>query len=90
MVPKLIPASGTFFLTVHGLQEENTVLHWAAFSGSVNVSEVLSLVVRKTFYCICENNNADQLRGNCEADQRRFRYTVSTIPLLHKSEISSL
>ena len=29
----------TMFL--YKLQEENTALHWAAFSGSVNVSEVL-------------------------------------------------
>ena len=47
--------------------------------------------MRKPDYCICENNNADQLRGNHEADQRFcFRYTDSTIPLLIKSEIFSL
>ena len=35
--------------------------------------------------------NADQLRGNREADQRLcFRYIDSAIPLLSKSEISSL
>ena len=51
----------------------------------------LSLVVRKPDFCICENKGADQLRGNREADQRLcFRYTDSTIPLLSKSEISSL
>ena len=45
----------------------------------------------KTFFCICENKDADQLRGNREADQRLcFRYTDNTIPLLPKSEISSL
>ena len=39
---------------------------------------------------MCENKDADQLRGNREADQRLcFRYTDSTIPLLLKSEISS-
>ena len=49
----------------------------------------LSRVVRKPAFCICENNDADQLRGNSEADQRLcFRYTDSTIPLLPKSEIS--
>ena len=47
--------------------------------------------MRKPGFCICENKDADQLRGNCEADQRLcFRYTDSTIPLLPKSEISSL
>ena len=40
---------------------------------------------------ICENKDADQLRGDREADQRLcFRYTDSTIPLLPKSKISSL
>ena len=40
--------------------------------------------------CIGENKDADQLRGNREADQRLcFRYSDSTIPFLLKSEISS-
>ena len=47
--------------------------------------------MRKPDFCICENKDADQLRGNREADQRLcFRYTDSTIPLLSKSEISIL
>ena len=51
----------------------------------------LSRVVRKPAFCICENKDADQLRGNREADQRLcLRYTDSTFPLLPKSEISSL
>ena len=42
-------------------------------------------------FCICENNDADQLRGNREADQRIcFRYSDSAIPRRPKSEISSL
>ena len=44
----------------------------------------------KPTICICENKDADQLRGNCEANQRLcFRYTDSTILLLLKSAISS-
>ena len=44
----------------------------------------------KPTICIGENKGADQLRSNCEADQRLcFRYTDSTLPLLFKSEISS-
>ena len=40
--------------------------------------------------CICENKDADQLRGNREADQRLcFRYIDSTIPLLTKFQASS-
>ena len=51
----------------------------------------MSLVMRKPAFCICENKDADQLRGYREADQRLcFRYNDSTIPLLPKSEISSL
>ena len=51
----------------------------------------MSRVMRKPTICICENKEADQLRGNHEADQRLcFRYTDSTIPLLPKSKISSL
>ena len=50
----------------------------------------LSLCMRKPTICICENKDADQLRGNREADQRLcFRYTDSTISLLLISEISS-
>ena len=46
--------------------------------------------MRKPALCICENKDADQLRGNREADQRLcFRYTDSTTPLLSKSKISS-
>ena len=51
----------------------------------------LSLVVRKPAFCICENKDADQLRCDCKVDQRLcFRYTDSTVPVLPKSEISSL
>ena len=51
----------------------------------------MSRVMRKPDFCICENKDADQLRGNREADQRLcFHYIDSTIHLLSKSEISSL
>ena len=40
----------------------------------------LSHLVGKPTICICENKDADQLRGNREADQRLcFRYTDSTL-----------
>ena len=39
--------------------------------------------MRKPAFCICDNKDADQLRGDREADQRLcFRYIDSTIPLL--------
>ena len=45
----------------------------------------------KPTICIGEIKGADQLRSNCEADQRLcFRYTDSTVPLLSKSKISRL
>ena len=51
----------------------------------------MSRDVRKPDFCICENKDADQLRGDVEADQCLcFRHLDSTIPLLSKSEISSL
>ena len=50
--------------------------------------QLLSCVMRKPEFGICENKDADQLRGDCEADQRLcFRYTDSTIPLLSESKI---
>ena len=53
--------------------------------------------IRKPTACIGENKNADQLRSNCEADQRYceadqrlcFRYLDSTIPLLSSFKVSS-
>ena len=50
----------------------------------------MSRLMRKPTICICENKDADQLRGNHKADQRLcFRYMDSTIPLLLKYKISS-
>ena len=49
--------------------------------------------MRKADFCIYENKDADQLRGNRKADQRLcFPYTDrdSTISLLPKYEITSL
>ena len=34
------------------------------------VDDKMSCVIRKPAFCICENKEADQLRGNREADQR--------------------
>ena len=45
----------------------------------------------KPAFSTCENKDVDQLRGDREADQRICsRCTDSMIPLLSKSEISSL
>ena len=61
--------------------------HW---SSGFYMSD-MSLVMRKPAFCICENKDADQLRGNPEADQHLcFRNIASTIPLLPKYIISSL
>ena len=56
-----------------------------------NIAHKMSNVVRKPAFCICENNDADQLRGNREADQRHcFRFIDNTIPLPPIYVISSL
>ena len=68
----------TVFLWVLGVG--CVILLWHTLSIPNNY---LSSVVRNPAFCICENKDADQLRGNREADQRLcFRYTDSTIPLL--------
>ena len=46
--------------------------------------------MRKTDFCICENKDADQLRGNREADQRLcLHYKDSTIPLLPNTKFQA-
>ena len=66
-----------------------SAFHFAVFFSLLQL--IMSPVVRKPFFFICENKEADQLRGNREADQHLcFRYTDRTIPLLPKSEISIL
>ena len=46
--------------------------------------------MRKLDFCLGENNGADHLRSDWEADQHLcFRYCDGTIPLLLKSKISS-
>ena len=47
------------------------------------IVNILSCIMRKPDFCLCENKGTDHLRSNCEADQRLcFRYTDSTISLL--------
>ena len=71
-----------FFLLPRGLNQTSQLLEFYFY---------MSRDVRKPDFCICENKDADQLRGNREADQRLcFRHLDSKIPLLSKSEISSL
>ena len=58
--------------------------------GLTTVSEI-SHVMRKPTFCICENKGPDQLRSYCKADLRLcFCDRDNTIPLLTKSQISSL
>ena len=59
------------------------------FNSSIR-KENMSRVIRKPTFCICENKDADQLRGNREADQRLwFRYINSTIPLLPNTKFQA-
>ena len=74
-----------------GFQDIRPVKSTNPATESSKILSNMNLVMRKPAFCLCENKDADQLRGNREADQRLcFRNTDSTIPLLHKSEISSL
>ena len=68
------------------------VLDSCTSHGESNLSvEQMSHVMRQPAFCKCENKGADQLHGNCTADQHLcFFYIDSTITLLSKSEISSL
>ena len=53
--------------------------------------DYMNQAMRKPTFFICENKGADQLRSNCEADQRLcFHYMDSAITLLSKSKLSSL
>ena len=61
------------------------------FTDKISRNLEMSHCIRKPTKCLGEKKGADQLRGNGEADQRLcFRYKDSTIPLVLKSEISSL
>ena len=71
-----LTAHGSLVATHHFINSSSLILH-----GTLNVH--LSRVIRKPTFCICENEGADQLRGNREADLRLCcRYTDSSIPLL--------
>ena len=60
------------------------------FFGGREDKNHMSRPMGKPTICIDENKDADQLRGNREADQRLcFRYSDSTIPPLLNSKISS-
>ena len=55
------------------------------------IKEYLSHVMRKYAFRIYKNKDADQLRGNCAADQCLcFHYIDTTITLLSKYELSSI
>ena len=46
--------------------------------------------MRKSDFRICENKDADQLRGDREADHRLcFRYKDSTIPVLSEQKFQA-
>ena len=58
-------------------------------SGLCPSARHMGLCVRKPTICMGKNKDADQLRGNREADQRLcFRYTDSTFPPLLISKFS--
>ena len=79
------------FVAAHTSAGKTVVAEYAIALSLKHMTRYMSRVVRKPAFGLCENKDADQLQGNREADQRLcFRYMDSTIPLLLKSEISSL
>ena len=44
---------------------------------------ILCLVVRKPAFCICENKDADQLRGNTAKLISAFVFTTQIVQSLH-------
>ena len=42
------------------------------------ISSYVSRIVKKPDFCICENKDADQLRGNREADQHLCFHYIDT------------
>ena len=76
--------------TQHNIMLFSNTFLWTLIIHMENAHKYEPRDVRNPDFCKCENKDADQLRGNREADQRLcFRYMDSTIPLLPKSEISS-
>ena len=70
--------------------QDEFIFERVAVAYSRDYNEVGRAQIKPTF-CICENKDADQLRGDREADKHLcFRYIGGTIPLLSKSKISSL
>ena len=89
--------SNSFFFMTNWVQwlgsiyscQKFTILVWLILSW--RLCHKLSHVIRKQTFSICENKNADQLRGDREADQCLcFRHIDSTFSLLSKPEISSI
>ena len=77
------------FIHVHACSNNKDINNLYNVSFLLFEDRYMSSIVRKQAFCICENKDADQLRGNREADQRLcFRYIDSTIPLLLKYKIS--
>ena len=72
------------YRTIGPLVKARIALRFLALEKCLYYQSYMSLVMRKPAFCICENKEADQLRGNREADQRLcFRYTESTIYFLN-------
>ena len=46
--------------------------------------------MRKPAFCICESKDADQLRGNREADQRLYFHYTDSVRSTHKSHFYAI
>ena len=84
LVPGLLPSPKTprFYMVKLGVIRDIYIIV-CAFS-----LNHMSRVVRKPAFCIRENKDADQLRGNREADQRLcFRYIYMASKVKHHPNI---
>ena len=86
-------AGALVYIMVYACVCSAVTLGWASkckyFQVPSNVNEPRH--EKTVFFAYAKTKDADQLRSNCAADQRLcFRHTDSTIPLLPKSEISSV
>ena len=82
VLTKIRKISQTFIINCHYCSCKNhSILH--RHVNKIMHMYNMSRVMRKPAFCICENKDADQLRGNHKADQRLcFHYMDSTIPRL--------
>ena len=89
-------SSEAILMSTHNIvfYEDLTKIIFQLSPNTSKYAHYLSRVMRKPDFCICKKKDADQLRGNPEADQRFFvlatRIVLSLYFLNPKFQVSSL